>query len=401
MAPWIGRTLIILLTVGLAALLKSNMGPGLIAFAMTAVMSLVLGEVHDALVTLTIAVLLLGNIIASGLPSTGLILPWAVVGIIILTAALIELLSTTSQDTAFGDFLVLLGAFLIMVLWMYLVVPLPPLSCDKCPLADAQLPGNLSWWWSQWGRNNSPTPSMTSLQQAIELAQEAKPGPHTAISDAKRIEHPVRTRNENEKAEEKLESYSRILHYEKKDRQRPLLRPPWPSLTASGIFPNSSKEVSDQPVENDVSQLQFGDTPWELWLSPSHHHVFLFDVYGNNDSECTTRLQDNGIIDSDHGKLNVLMANSRFNKSPKRQDSSRLSERKENQYGASSAIQSEIPLTSLSQDTMNAIKGEHATELPLIKATEEKHEPAAQPRQDNTKRLLPILVVIIIYLAFF
>lgn len=123
MLPWVGRSLIILLTFGLAILLKSNVKSGFIAFVLAVAISIVLSEINDGLITLIILTVLIGNIIANWALGEKFILPWSEVAIMIATAVLIEILLSTSQATAFLDFFTLISTTLIIILCPYLVIP--------------------------------------------------------------------------------------------------------------------------------------------------------------------------------------------------------------------------------------------------------------------------------------
>jgi len=158
MLPWIGRSLIVLLILALTILVKANMESGFIAFALAMAISIVLSAINDGLITLSILALLVGKIIASGLWDEKLILPWSEVAIIIITAVLIEILLSTSQDAAFLDFFTLISTILIITFWPYFLTFLPTVFSENISLTPV-----------------STTSTISKLPQTTNLAKCNKP----------------------------------------------------------------------------------------------------------------------------------------------------------------------------------------------------------------------------------
>lgn len=195
MLPWIGRSLIVLLTLGATALIQLNMRSGLIAFALTTPLVIILSEINDGLITLTILTLLIGNVISGSLLGIEPILPWSNVAIIIVTAVLVELLLSTSQHTAFGDFFTLIGTLIVIILGPYFLISLSTLPSEKASLISIQVQKEFSEWLSPWTWNNVLESSVATDSQSVKLPSKSnittstiiKPKAQTPIQDVAQI----------------------------------------------------------------------------------------------------------------------------------------------------------------------------------------------------------------------
>jgi hypothetical protein len=377
MPPWIGRILIIFLTVGLAALLKSNTERGLIAFAFTTVASLIAGETYDGLVTVAIIILLISNILANALLGMGLILPWSEVGIIIMTAVLMEILFSTTQHTAFGDLLALTGTFLIIVLWSHFMVPPPPVACEKSPLNSAQVPSNFNWWWPPWAWDDR------------FAAHVARPP-----------------------------------------------QPPFPPVSAREATPGLSTTI-DLPV-NDTSGTRLEDSLWKMSPHQPYRGIFSLSFLGRDGAAVAKVSQADVHIDNHPVEPNVLLTDSQLEglatranryraaeppkdehvvntpagidqKSSQRQrvKSGHLAQQRVERpihrqpaqtHDADGAVKPERIDAPVGQNKRAVVKQANDADSSLLKPAEQTPEPV-QSQEGKAKRLLPIIVMVMIYLA--